>query len=86
MIIDTSPVLAVNDTVLITAMCEGTVLVVKAGKTTKKPLLNAVRELRKVDSHLIGVVFNGIKFKKGGKYSSDYQAYTSSYYTEYGQQ
>jgi Mrp family chromosome partitioning ATPase len=62
-------------------MSDGTVVVVRSGKTTRKALVHTVDELRKSKSPIIGIVFNEVKIRQGGYYSADHQRYLNGYYT-----
>jgi len=77
-LIDTPPVLAVIDPVITSSFSDGTIFVIKAGETSRKPFLKAVDEFEKANSKIIGVLFNEIKIKK--------QSYHSSYYRHYYRQ
>ncbi len=57
-IIDAPPLLPVTDAALLTAQSDGSLLVVRHGKTTKDQLEQAVDRLRQVDAEPIGVVMN----------------------------
>jgi len=80
-LIDAPPVTAVIDPVIISDMSDGTVVVVRSGKTTRKALVHTVEELRKSKSPIIGIVFNEVKIRTGGYYSADHQRYLNGYYT-----
>ena len=58
---------------------DAVVFVLKEGKTSRKPLVKAVNELKKVKANIIGVVFNEVKMKKQGYNSPYYKDYTYSY-------
>ncbi|MFC2161163.1 GumC family protein [Acidobacteriota bacterium] len=77
--IDAPPVLAVIDPVIIASLVDAVVFVLKEGKTSRKPLVKAVNELKKVKANIIGVVFNEVKMKKQGYNSPYYKDYTYSY-------
>jgi capsular exopolysaccharide synthesis family protein len=77
--IDSPPVLAVVDSVVIASMTEAVVYVIKEGKTSRKTLVKAVDELNRVQANILGVVFNGVKMKKQGYYSPYYKDYVGSY-------
>ncbi len=79
-LIDTPPVLAVIDPVITSSLSDGTVFVVKAGVTSRKPFLKAVEEFEKAKSRIIGVLFNEIKIKKEGYHSSYYRHYYRQQY------
>jgi capsular exopolysaccharide synthesis family protein len=73
-LIDTPPVLAVIDPVIISSLSDSTIVVVRAGKTSRKPLAKAIGEIRKAKSEIIGVVFNEVKVGREG-YASPYYHY-----------
>ena len=80
-LIDTPPVLAVIDPVIVSSIVDGTVLVLRSAKTTRKPLLKTIEELRKAKAVVIGVIFNDAKNRKDGQ-SSNYFQY--EYYQDKG--
>lgn len=82
--LDTTPVLAVIDAVIVSSLADSTVLVIKAGKITRKPFLNTVDELRRAKAKIIGVLFNQLKVKRGDYYFMDYYRYYRQHY--YGEE
>jgi len=78
--LDTAPMLAVVDGVIISSLGDSTVFIIEAGKTTRKPFLQAVEELRRAKAKVIGVVFNEVKAKGEGYYSPYYHHYRSRYH------
>jgi len=70
-LIDTPPVLAVIDPVIVSSLSDMTVLVMKLGTTTRKPLLRTIEELRKAKAEIIGVVLNDAKLRRNGFGSSN---------------
>ncbi|MCD6193936.1 MAG: polysaccharide biosynthesis tyrosine autokinase [Candidatus Aminicenantes bacterium] len=79
-LVDTPPVLFVIDPVIVSSMVEATVVVVQAGKTTRKALEDGVTSLRNGQGKLIGLVFNAVRLDKGEYY---YRKYYKSYYRYY---
>ena len=65
-LIDTPPVLAVIDPVIVSSLSDMTVLVMKLGATTRKPLLKTIEELYKAKAEIIGVVLNDAKLRRNG--------------------
>ena len=57
-IIDSPPVNAVSDALLITAFAQATCLVLRAGKTPKKAILRALHQLGMANANVVGLVFN----------------------------
>jgi capsular exopolysaccharide synthesis family protein len=83
-LIDSPPLLAVTDTVIISSIAESTVLVVRSGKTRRKAFLAAVEELKRARAKIIGVVLNGVDLGKEGSYYSKY--YSHYAYGVYGKE
>ena len=78
-LLDTPPVLAVIDPVIVSAMVDSTVFVVRAGKTARRPLARAVEEVRKSKADIIGVVFNEVRLSRQGGASPYYHYYQYEY-------
>jgi capsular exopolysaccharide synthesis family protein len=82
-LLDTPPVLAVVDSLIIGSLVDGMVLVVQPEKTTKKPFLAAVEQLRQSKVEILGVVFNKSTIHTGQYY--DRQSYYRHYYSQAGE-
>ncbi|WP_294168559.1 CpsD/CapB family tyrosine-protein kinase [uncultured Clostridium sp.] len=67
-ILDTPPVQAVTDSQILSTKADGTILVVRAGKTKKESIKNAIDLLNKVNAHVIGTVLNGIDANRNKYY------------------
>ena len=80
--IDTPPVLAVVDSAIVSSIADGTVFIVKIGKTTRKAYVNSIKALDKVKANIIGVVYNEMKVKGRGYYSAEQHGYLGTYYEE----
>ena len=80
-ILDSPPIGAVVDALVLATQVDGVVMVLKAGKTSREASRRAIRSLYDVKAKILGVVLNNVDFSdpKYGKYSS-YQYY--SYYGE----
>jgi capsular exopolysaccharide synthesis family protein len=78
-LLDTPPVLAVIDPVIVSSLVDSTVFVVRAGKTTRRPLVRAVEEIRKSKADIIGVVFNEVKIGHQGIGTPFYHYYQYEY-------
>jgi capsular exopolysaccharide synthesis family protein len=78
-IIDTAPVLAVTDAVVLSNKVDGTMVVIKAGETNRNAVLKTKEILKSVQaSRLIGVVLNMVDTAKTGSH------YYYNYYGKYG--
>jgi len=71
-ILDTPPVLAAIDTVVLSSIVDGIVYVLHAGKTVEKAYIRAIEEFNKSKSSIIGVVLNEVKLEQGKYYYKNY--------------
>ena len=77
-IIDTPPVLSVTDAALLSALADSTLLVIRAGVTSRAALRRAHDVLAHVDARIMGVILNAADFNEpdrsyyGGRYGSYY--------------
>jgi capsular exopolysaccharide synthesis family protein len=78
-LIDTPPVLAVIDPVIVSSLVDCTVFVVKAGKTTRKPMVKAIEEIQKAKAEIVGVIFNEVKIGRQGQGAPYYHYYQYEY-------
>ncbi len=83
-IIDSPPLLPVTDAALLAARADGTLIVVRHGKTRRDQLAAAVERLAQVDVSPVGIVLNGVpsakrRFGLGAAYGGygAYGAYAS---------
>ncbi|HXX53151.1 MAG TPA: polysaccharide biosynthesis tyrosine autokinase, partial [Thermodesulfovibrionales bacterium] len=77
-IIDSPPVLGLSDSLLLSTLIDGVILVTKAGSTPKDAAIQARKLLQGVNAKILGVVLNGIT-EADLKYGS-YSYYYSNYY------
>ena len=75
-LLDSPPIQSVTDSLTLSRLVDGTVLVVRSGKTTYDTLDNGMKKLREVNAHLLGFVLNGFS-KSGG--DSGYYGYYDYY-------
>lgn len=80
-ILDTPPVGAVADAVVLSTQVDGVVLVLKAGKTNKDLAKRTVRALRDVKANIYGAVLNDVNLESS-KYGDYYYGYAYRYYGE----
>lgn len=83
-IIDSPPVLSVTDAVIVAAMADATLLVTRAGSTSRADLRRACDMLAQVDARLIGVVLNAMDLSPLDHYY--YGGYRKSGYYDYSPQ
>jgi capsular exopolysaccharide synthesis family protein len=77
-LMDSPPVLAVTDSILLSRLVEGIILVVGAGTSSKNGVARAVELLKEVDARIVGAMLNNLNVAKERYYYSRY------YYYNYG--
>lgn len=84
--IDTPPVNAVTDSLVLTKMVAGYIYVIRQGQTDTDSLAHAIQSAEFVDAKILGIVLNDVKSSENGKVKygkySDYARY-GSYYSYY---
>ena len=75
-LLDSPPIQSVTDSLALSQFVSGTVLVVRAGKTTGEALDAGLKKLRAINSRILGFVLNGIREQDSGRH---YYGYTSYY-------
>jgi succinoglycan biosynthesis transport protein ExoP len=70
-LIDAPPVTVVTDAQIIGALCDATVLVLRADKSTRRAARGAIDALQSVGAHVLGVVVNEVR-KNGDRYGHYY--------------
>ncbi len=79
-VIDAPPVTVVTDAQILGALCDATVLVLRADKSVRKVAQHAIDSLHSVGAHLLGVVVNEV-YKHGTRYGYYYDRYRKYYNT-----
>jgi capsular exopolysaccharide synthesis family protein len=79
-VFDSAPLITVTDTIILSALVDGTVLVVKAGKTTFDIAKRGLKLLMDANIKILGAVLNGMDTEKEG------YRYLYPYYYQYGQE
>ena len=67
-ILDSAPVQVVTDSQILSTKADGTILVVKAQKTKRDSVKNAIGLLKKVNANILGTVLNGVEQSKSNYY------------------
>lgn len=83
-VVDTAPVTAVSDTLMIAASCQTTVLVVRSHFTPRKPILRTLQLLKKAGASVGGLVLNLEPRHWASRYYSRDSYYSQSHYGGYG--
>ena len=81
-IIDSPPLDSVADGALIASLCDGAILVVRSGMTSRRLIKQSVQQLERVRCRLLGMVLNRVETKSRAyqKYYGKYGNYYSDYY------
>ena len=74
-ILDSSPIGAVTDPVVLSRFAEGVVLVIKVGETVRDLVANSLRRLQDVQAHVLGAVLNNVNIGKNNYYYYQYYYY-----------
>lgn len=77
--VDSPPLNLVSDGERIGNLCDGAVLVVRGGVTSKNMVKNSIRQLERAGCPLLGIVLNRVEGAKGGYY---YKRYGGKYYSD----
>jgi capsular exopolysaccharide synthesis family protein len=83
-IIDSPPIEAVTDPVIISRLVEGVVLVIKVGNTSRDLITNALNRLKDVQARILGGILNDIEVGKDAYYYY-YHYYYRYYYGDNGE-
>ena len=75
---DSPPIIAVSDAAVLSAVCDGVVLVFNGQKTTSPSARRALERLDKVGARMLGVILNGIDIRDPEYF--DYRSYYPSSY------
>jgi succinoglycan biosynthesis transport protein ExoP len=80
LVLDSPPVLAVTDAVVLAPRVDGVVLVVKPGKTKLDACRQAIEQLQRVGAKILGVVFNDVEIKRLDYKYQYYRGYYNGHY------
>jgi capsular exopolysaccharide synthesis family protein len=76
-IVDTAPVLAVSDALVLSPWCDGVVMVVDSSTTTRSAARIAREQVEQVGGNIVGGVFNNFDPSNSKTYPGAYRYYTS---------
>ena len=79
LIIDSSPVMATSDAVILASQMDGVLLINRSGMINRKMVLKTVEQVQNAQANIIGLVLNRVDIKKEGYYKY-YHKYYSKYY------
>ena len=79
-IVDAPPLGLVSDAERIGHLCDGAILTIRGGVTSKSVIRSSVAQLRRAGCPLLGVVLNRVGAGKGAYYNRYYGKYYGKYY------
>jgi Mrp family chromosome partitioning ATPase len=74
-VMDSPPVELVSDALVISSHATGVIYVVKAVGTPYQLARKGIARINQADGSILGVVLNGLDFKKAEKYYGEYSGY-----------
>ncbi len=74
-VLDSPPIGAVTDSLTLSQLVEGLILVVKAGSTTMEMFEGGVKILQDIHARILGVVLNGVRSQDKNTYQFGYTTY-----------
>ena len=74
-VLDSPPVIAVTDSAILSTLCDGVVMVIRAFKTTFGLSRSGLRTLRDVDAPIAGAVLNAVNLDRHEYYYQRYYYY-----------
>lgn len=81
-IIDSPPITAVTDAVILSSFVDGVVVVIRAGETHREIIKNGIFQLKAVNARILGAVLNSVDMGRDSYYYYQYYYY---YYGEDGE-
>jgi succinoglycan biosynthesis transport protein ExoP len=83
-LIDSPPITAVTDSIILSKYVDGVVLVIRAGDTVRDVAKNSLNQLQAVGAHILGGVLNAVDIGKDKYYYYYYYQYYNYYYGDDG--
>ena len=84
-LIDSPPVTAVTDAVILGKSVDGVVMVIRAAQTVREVAKNSIHQLHAVGANILGVVLNAVDIGKDKYYYYYYYQYYHYYYGDDGE-
>jgi succinoglycan biosynthesis transport protein ExoP len=82
-IVDSPPAISFTDASILSTFCDGVILVVHGGRSSRAVVRRARQQLLDVGANIFGVVLNNVKMESHDYYYAGYAGYyKSGYYTE----
>lgn len=90
-IVDSAPLIDVADGALVASLCDGAILVINSGETSRSLIKQSLNQLERANCRLLGMVLNKTEvgsrayYKYYGRYGKYYRGYYGGYGGYYGQ-
>jgi len=84
-LIDSPPITAVTDAMVLSRYADGVVVVIRAGDTVREVAKNGVQQLRAVGAHILGGILNAVDIGRDKYYYYYYYQYYHYYYGDDGE-
>ena len=84
-LLDSPPITAVTDAMILSKYVDGVILVIRAGQTVREVAKNALNQLQTVGAHVLGAVLNAVDIGKDKYYYYYYYQYYNYYYGDDGE-
>ncbi len=81
-LVDTPPILFVSDAGILSTMCDGVIIVVRSGNSTRSLLNRTTEQLAGLKARIIGSILNGVVVARMGRYYSSYYSYGYARYAK----
>lgn len=75
---DSPPLFAVAESLVLSKMMSGTIIVTRAGRTTYREIERGIKSLTDIEARILGIVINGLNIKENMRYNYHYYGYYSS--------
>ena len=82
-VLDSPPISAVSDPLIIAAMSDGVVYVTKFNKIRREHARKSIQRLQDAGIHIVGIVLNDIDFEGKDSYYYSYYYYQNRYYSSH---
>ena len=80
-LLDSPPIVSVSDAIALSAIADGVILVIRAGKVPHEVVRRAVGQIEAVKGRILGVLMNSVNLRRDGYYYDYYRYYHSYYHT-----
>lgn len=84
-LIDSPPITAVTDSMILSKYVDGVVVVIRAGDTVRDVAKNSINQLQAVGAHILGGILNAVDIGKDKYYYYYYYQYYNYYYGDDGE-